>query len=264
MSAALAYLERDFRVAWSYRASFFIQYLLMPLNLIGTRFLADLVGQPDALAPYGGDYFGFALIGAALQVAMYPCITVFRGAVREAQVMGTLEAVLMTRTRPAHAVAYSGLYQLLQTSVQPLVIIPLVGFALGARFDWSNAPIALAMLVLVLIGFAGIGLCSAAFTIAFKQNEPFSMGILSVSTLLSGVIFPIDLLPEPLRLIGLALPLTHAAETIRGTFMDGASVTYLGWHIAVVAAYAALLPLGLVAVSRAFEYARQRGSLGQY
>lgn len=264
MNAARAYLERDFRVAWTYRSSFFIQYLLMPFNLIGTRFLADLVGPREALVQYGGDYFAFALIGTALQIAMYPCLTVFRGAVREAQVLGTLEAILMTRTRAASAVAYSGLYQLLQVSVQPIVIIPLVGFALGAQFAWSNAPIALAILALVLVGFAGIGLCSAAFTIAFKQNEPFTVALISVSTLLSGVIFPIDLLPEPLRWVSLVLPLTHAAEAIRGTFISGSAVSHLELHIAVVAAYAALLPLGLLAVSRAFEYARERGSLGQY
>lgn len=264
MSAALAYLERDFRVAWSYRSSFFIQYLMMPFSLIGTRFLADLVGPRDVLAQYGGDYFAFALIGAALQIAMYPCLTVFRGAVREAQVLGTLEAILMTRSRAASTVAYSGLYQLLQVSVQPMVIIPLVGFALGAHFAWSNAPAALAVLVLALVGFAGMGLCSAAFTIAFKQSEPFTVGLVSVSTLLSGVIFPIDLLPEPLRWVSLVLPLTHAAEAMRGIFISGAAVSNLEVHIAVTAAYAAFLPLGLLAVSRALEYARERGSLGQY
>ena len=264
MSAALAYMERDFRVAWTYRSSFFIQYLLMPFNLIGTRFLADLVGPREALAQYGGDYFAFALIGTALQIAMYPCLTVFRGAVREAQVLGTLEAILMTRTRPASSVAYSGLYQLLQLSVQPIVIIPIVGVVLGAHFAWSGAPAALAVLLLALVGFAGMGLCSAAFTIAFKQNEPFTVGLVSVSTLLSGVIFPIELLPEPLRWVSLVLPLTHAAEAIRGTFIANAAVTHLELHIAVTAAFAAFLPLGLFAVSRAFGYARDRGSLGQY
>lgn len=264
MNALRAYLERDFRVAWSYRSSFFMQYLAMPFSLVGTRFLADLVGPREALAQYGGDYFAFALVGAALQVAMYPCVTVFRGAVREAQVMGTFEAILMTRTRAELAVLYSGVYQLLQASLQPVVIIPLVGLALGAQFAWSQAPAALGVLALVLVGFSGIGLCSAAFTIAFKQSEPFTVGMLSVSTLLSGILFPIDLLPEVLQWVALLLPLTHAAEALRGAFLLGADVTNMGWHLAAVGAFALLLPIGLIAVAASIEVARRRGALAQY
>ena len=32
MSAAVAYLERDFRVAWSYRTSFFMQHAASTIN----------------------------------------------------------------------------------------------------------------------------------------------------------------------------------------------------------------------------------------
>ncbi|MFN8639074.1 MAG: ABC transporter permease [Dehalococcoidia bacterium] len=264
MSTVVAYLERDLRVAWSYRSSFFLQYLGMPFALVGTRFVADLVGPREALAQYGGDYFAFALIGAALQTVLYPALTVFRGAVREAQTLGTFEAILMTRARAEVTVLASGLYALLQVAVQPLVVIPLIGFALGARFQWSHALPAVGVLALTVMAFAGLGLCSAAFTIAFKQTEPFTMAVISSTTLLSGVVFPIDLLPAPLRAASQLLPLTHAAEALRGTFIEGAHVTGFGWHLGALGVFALVLPVGLFAVSRALEWTRRNGTLAQY
>jgi ABC-2 type transport system permease protein len=264
VSAAAAYLRRDFRVAWSYRTNFVLGYLGLPFGLIGTRFLADLVGPREALVPYGGDYFSFALLGTALQALMYPCLGIFRGAVREAQVLGTFEAILMTRTSPSTAVLASGLYQLIHASLQPLVIIPLVGFALGAQLAWVNALPAIAVLGLALLGFAGIGLCSAAFVIAFKQSEPFTVALLAASGLLSGVLYPVELLPDGLRLASQALPMTHALHVLRGVFIEGASVGNFGWHLAATAGCALLFPVGLLAVSRSVELARRRGTLGQY
>lgn len=264
IAASAAYLERDFRVAWSYRMSFFFQYASMPFALVTTRFVAELVAPQDALEQYGGDYFAFALLGVALQTLMFPVLTVFRGAVREAQVMGTFEAILMTRTRAGTAVLASGLYQSMQAAVQPLLVIPLIGFLMGAPLAWGSSPLALGVLALSLLGFVGVGLCSAAFTIAFKQNEPFTMALFTLTTLLSGVVFPVALLPGWLQPASQALPLTHAAEALRGVFIEGAHVAALAWHVGALAAFALMFPVGLFAVGRATEMARDRGTLGQY
>ncbi len=264
ISAAAAFLERDFRVAWSYRMSFLFQYVSMPFALVTTRFVAELVAPQDALEQYGGDYFAFALLGVALQALMYPVLTVFRGAVREAQVMGTFEAILMTRTGAGTAVLASGLYQSAQAAVQPLLVIPLLGYLMGAPLAWSSSPLAFGVIVLALFGFAGFGLCSAAFTIAFKQSEPFTLGLFTVTTMLSGVVFPVALLPGWLQPVSQALPLTHAAEALRGVFIQGAHVAALGWHVAALSSFALMFPVGLFAIGRATESARDRGTLGQY
>jgi ABC-2 type transport system permease protein len=264
MSAAVAYLERDFRVAWSYRTSFFMQYLALPFGLLGTRFLANLVGPRDALSQYGGDYFAFALLGTAVQALLYPSVTVFRGAVREAQALGTFEAILMTRTPASVAVVSSGLYSMLQVLLQPMVIIPLVGFVLGAPLAWARAPIAVLVLALILVGFAGIGLCSAAFTIAFKQTEPFTVVLLPLAALLGGVLYPVEMLPAALQPLSEFIPVRHGVEALRGVFIEGARVEHLGWHLSMLGVFALSFPLGLVAVERAIQWARDRGTIGQY
>lgn len=264
MTAAAAFIVRDFRIAWSYRFGFFFQYTSVLLALVSNRFLADVVGSSVAIEPYGGDYFAFALIGTSLPALMLPALTTFRGAVREAQVMGTFEAMLMTRPQPRTIIASAATYPLIQSLAQPVLLAPTMGIALGAGFRLENAPLVLAVVALALMASAGFGLLSAAFTIAFRQNEPFTLTMFSLSTLLAGTIYPVSVLPDWLEPVTLFLPLTHALELARGVFIEGANVENMGAHFAALAAFSALLPLGLWAVGRAIERAKRTGTLAQY
>jgi len=266
MTVARAFFVRDFRAAWSYRFSFIVQSGGILFSLVSLKFIADLTSSstPAALASYGGDYFGFALVGAVLSLLSYPVVKSFAGGVRSAQVTGTFEAMLATRANAAAVVVGAGIFPIMSACTQATLVVLVGAVALGARIHAGNAALVLVVLSLTIAALAGIGLFSAAFAIAFKQNEPFSGALLGASFLVSGILYPTSVLPGWLRHLAPLIPTTHAVELCRGLLLDGAATGALAPHFAALGAFAVMLPAGIVAVSLALRYARQSGSLSQY
>ena len=214
MSAATAFFMRDLRVAWSYRFNFFFQNASLVFSIVTLRFVANLLdgSRVSALQQYGGDYFSFVLIGAGLSLLAYPITKSFAGGVRAAQVTGTFEAMLTTRVSGVEIVMYSALYSIAVVSVQ-LVFMWALGAALfGAHLDLVQLPLALVVVFMTVAILTGIGLLSAAFTIAFKQSEPVTTAFIAGSLLVSGIMYPVTVLPSWLQPLSPLLPLTHAAD----------------------------------------------------
>jgi len=100
----------------------------------------------------------------------------------------------------------------------------LVGwFALGVRWDWAHVQW-LPLLAATAAGLAStlfLGLLLAGWSLVLTRTAMVVLeGTTLGSYLLCGVIFPIDLLPEPLRWVSLALPFTWWYEALR-RFLTG-------------------------------------------
>lgn len=265
MSTLRAIVVRDFRVAWSYRFSFIVQTGSIIFSLLSLKFFAGVFGPapPPALAEYGGDFFAFTLLGAGMTYVSYPAVKCFAQTVRSAQVTGTLEAMLSTRARPAAIILGSGVWPLAAAVIQVALLV-IVGAVMGAELRIAHLGLALTVLVLLLVSLAGLGLLSAAFVVAFKQNEPFTGAFLAGAFLLSGVFYPTSVLPRGLEQLAMLLPTTHAMELTRGLLLgDAGAASYAGHFVALVA-FCLLLPTGLLAFSRSIAWAKASGSLGQY
>jgi ABC-2 type transport system permease protein len=266
MNVATAFLWRDLRVAWSYKFSFAFQNASLLFSLLTLRFVSDMFGASgvESIERYGGDYFSFALVGAGISLLAYPVTKSFAGSVRGAQVTGTFEAMLTTRATAVSIVMGSALYGLVVTLTQ-LCLIWLIGaLAFGANLRPWEIPLVALVLALTSGALVGIGLLSAAFVVVFKQSEPFSSGFVAISLLVSGIMYPTSVLPGWLESLAPLLPLTHAVELARQFFLEGATAADTGYHMAFLSGFFLLLPIGIVALQFAINYARRTGSLSQY
>lgn len=266
MNTARAFFMRDFRIAWSYRFSFFFQNATLLFSVLTLRFVSDVLGDADvaSLNQYGGDYFSFVLLGAGISILAYPVTKSFAAGVRGAQVTGTFEAMLMTRTSGATVVVCSALYALTAACLQMLLMWVIGGLLFGADFRLAQLPLVFLVVTMTMAVLGGIGLLAAAFVIAFKQSEPLTSAFVAASMLISGIMYPTSVLPGWLEKVSPLLPLTHSADLLRFTFLDGADAGQAGVHFAALAAFCALLPLGVVALNMSLNYARRTGSLSQY
>ena len=87
----------------------------------------------------------------------------------------------------------------------------------------------------------------------------------STSTLLGGAFFPIAVMPDWMQTLAACLPITYALEAMRLAVFRGQSVTEIWPPLTVLASMAVvLLPLSLLAFSRAVERGRRHGTLMQY
>jgi ABC-2 type transport system permease protein len=261
-----ATLLRDFRTAVSYRAGFLLSLAGSLVSVVGVFFLSKAFG-PAAAGPidrYGGSYFGFAIVGVALSNLMSLGLTGMSARIREGQMMGTLELMLLSPNRLWLIFLSSSLWGHLQAIVT-LVLLVAFGVLLGMDLGGANVLMTLLALVLAVISFNALGLFSAAVVIVIKQGNPVAFLISVASILLAGVLYPMSVLPAWLQVIGQALPLTHALELIRRAALAGEGLATLWLPVlALLGLTAVYLPLGLWACRWAIRLAQTDGSLSQY
>lgn len=263
---AVATLRRDGRIATSYRTGFALTAFSSLINLFGLFFLSGIVQSSAAgpLATYGGSYFGFIVLGVAFTSFMALGVGGLASSVRESQLMGTLEIMVLSPTRLATLLVFSAIWAHLMGVVSLLLYVA-VGAVLGMPLGAVNLPVAVAGMLLAIVSFNAIGLVAAAVVIVIKQGNPVSILVSSLSALLGGVFYPVSVLPEPLRLIGQLVPLTHALEIERRAVFAGAGFAEL-WpsFLALIVLTAILVPVGVAACRVALRVALTDGSLAQY
>ncbi|WP_305064522.1 ABC transporter permease [Methanococcoides sp.] len=238
----------------------------MLFSILTFYFVSKLVGGAGTvhLEPYGGDYFSFVLIGIAFSGYLMTTLRSFSESIRGEQMMGTLEAMLVTPTDSSAIVTLSSLWSFIFMSFRVLMYL-VIGILLGVDMSNANVPAALIILVLTIICFGSIGILSASFIMVLKRGDPINMFFMSTSELFGGVLFPISVLPEWLQTISYLLPITYSLSGMRHALLQGYSLSDLIPEIIPLAIFSVVLvPLGLFSFRYAVKRAKMDGSLVQY
>jgi len=262
----LAFLRRDLLEALTYRFSFVSSLAGIFLSSATFYFIAKLVPSGSrSLEAFGGDYFAFAVVGIAFSSLLGIFQEGLPSVIRGAQVAGTLEALLVTRTSVPAILLGSSLYSLLFQALRTGLHLGLAVAVFGLRFGRINAPGFLAVLALTALCFLSIGVLSASFILVYKSGNPFGWAFGGLSGLLGGVVFPVSLLPDWLRWVSWLLPVTHALEGMRKSLLASAPFADILPSILALAAFnAVLLPVSLVAFRLALRKAKRDGTLTHY
>jgi ABC-2 type transport system permease protein len=108
LTKATAFIKRDFLTEISYKSTFLMNLIGIFFSVLTFFFIAKLFGQAAAphLQEYGGDYFPFVLIGIAFSTFLGVGLGTSATALRQEQMLGTLEAMLITPTRASSIVIF--------------------------------------------------------------------------------------------------------------------------------------------------------------
>jgi ABC-2 type transport system permease protein len=267
LRVARAFLRRGLQEALSYRAAFLLRLLAVGLSLTSFFFFARFVdsGRSPLLARYGGDYLSFGLVGMIVLSLQYTAVSAYPKAIREAQVAGTLEAMLASPTPGWLVLLCAPLYEFVASFLWAAVYLVVGGLLFGVRFAHVNVPALAAALTLCIVAFASLGFFGAAITMLLRRSDPISLSLGGLSALAGGVLYPTSVLPPWLQQAGKALPITHALEMIRRATFAGASLTELGPSLVGLAAFCAVAaPAGLLAFGWTLRRARRDGSLTHF
>ena len=133
------------------------------------------------------------------------------------------------------------------------------------NLDFSHADIAGALVVLAASTLPLIGL--AIFTsvlpmVSPQKGEQMSFAVQGFLLLVSGVYYPLTVLPLPLQLFGYASPLTYALGGMRRSLLDGASVLdQVPTVLILLAMGAAMIPAAVGVFSWSERRAKRLGLL---
>ena len=260
-----AFFERDRRIEASYRAGWLLRVASAAVTIGMFFFLGQVF---DATAPgltdVGGSYFAFVLIGIVAQEFLGQSIGQFGGSLRESQTTGTLELMLLGRSRLATLVVSSTLWLHASAALGAIAYLAL-GALLGVDLSRVNVLATAAGILLMLVGFTGMGLLAGATVLLIKRGNPVGWALRGASVLLGGILYPVSVLPPILQALGATLPMTHALVVLRGAMLEGAGLTDLVLPLASLAITSfGFLIVGLVAFAAAIRHGRIDGSLAQY
>lgn len=261
----LAFLKRDFLIEVSYRVSFILQMFGILFSVLIWKFISGVI-DPAADTPglEGVDYFGYVVLGLAFFHYLSASVTAFSSKVRNEQMTGTLEAMLVTPSSPGMIVLGSSLWVFLKTSITVVGYLG-VGFLFGLGLKPEGLLPALVVMVMTILAFAGIGILSVSFVLYLKQGDPITWVISTMSALLGGVFYPPESMAPWVEKLSFFLPITHALRAFRRALLQGTGISGLLPELLALAIFSAvLLPLGVLAFRLAIRKARQEGSLVQY
>lgn len=213
-----------------------------------TVFLSPDADQVDVFAPIFLGFFGYFFVYILTGISF----------LRE-RVGGTLERLLATPvTRGEIVLGYSlgfGLFATAQVlllsafilnSVTTQVIGPIPSFTIGLGVDSAgSAWIAIVMALLLSIGAVNLGIFLSTFARTELQIMQFIPLVIVPQGLLSGLLWPVERLPDVLQAIAHVLPLTYAVEGLRAVMLKGAdlSASVVQTDLAVLAGIAIVFVL---------------------
>jgi ABC-2 type transport system permease protein len=259
------------RASWLEAASYRMRTVLTFVALIAgavpfyyvARGLQSVVGQ--SIQHEGGDYFGFLVVGMMAFAFMRTAVGALPDEITGAISSGTLEALLGTPTRLATLLTGMVGYSFTWSAVRCFVFLVFARF-MGAHLLWRRAPLALAILLVIILAHLAFGLFSAALILAFRTSGPLPSGVIWLSTILGGVYYPTQVVPWWLERVSTFVPLAYGLRPLRRTLLEPAiTVSALAADlIPLCVMTAVLLGSSLWAFSRALRYARGAGTLAQY
>jgi len=198
-----------------------------------TVYLSPDASQVDVLAPIFLGFFGYFFVFLLTGISF----------LRE-RIGGTLERLLATPvTRFEIVTGYSlgfGTFATIQVVVLTLFIlnsiqVPSFGpigdystpaFSIGLGVDSAGSPLlAFAIALLLSLGAVNLGIFLSTFARTELQVIQFIPLVIVPQALLSGILWPIERLPDVLQAIAHVLPLTYAVEGLREVMLKGSDLT---------------------------------------
>jgi ABC-2 type transport system permease protein len=176
---------------------------------------------------------------------------------------GTIEYTFMAPIRRFTHLAGMCLFAILYGLARMMIVLLIV--ALFFRFDLSKANLvaALAVLLAASPAFMGLGLLAAILPLLSPEKGPQATHIIQgVILLVSGVYYPISVLPDWLQTLAYASPGTYALQAMRDALLQGATVAKL-WPVLLLLFLSGvvLVPCGLLGFYLAENYALKVGRL---
>jgi ABC-2 type transport system permease protein len=176
---------------------------------------------------------------------------------------GTIEYTFMAPlSRMAH-LAGSGVFAVLYGLVRAVLLFAVVALFFDLDLAGADFGAALVVLLVASVSFIGIGMMTAVLPL-ISPEKGAQLGFVAQGVLLvvSGVYYPVDVLPAWMEWVSTISPATYALEGVRAAILEGAGLAIMWGRLAALALIGAVaIPLGLALFSAGERYAKRHGKL---
>ena len=244
------------RYAW-WELAFFVWTIANTLSIV---FISKAAGFSGAAE---NEFTTKLLIGAVIWSYLGIIFEILTETVAWERWEGTIEYTFMAPlARPVHLLgmgAFAVFYGVLRTAA----LFVVVALFFGLSFPQADFAAALVLLAVASVSFVGIGMVTAVLPL-ISPEKGAQLGFIAQGLLLvvSGVYYPIDVMPGWMQAIATLSPATYALEGIRAAVLDGAGLGAVWgdlWPLMVSGVVA--IPAGLAVFRAGERYAKRHGKL---
>lgn len=178
---------------------------------------------------------------------------------------GTIEYTLMAPIHRAVHMAgqtlFAVVYSLIFTGIILAVMVALFEIDLANANLWGG----LLTLMSGSLSFIGLSIMASVLPLLFpERGAQMTHVVIAVLLLVSGVYYPVSVLPEALQKLAVFSPATYVLEGVRQALLEGAPTSHLWqfmWPVLIMGV--ASIPLGLWVFEQAERYAKRAGKLAR-
>jgi ABC-2 type transport system permease protein len=203
------------------------------------------------------------LIGAVLWAYLGIVFEILTETVAWERWEGTIEYTFMAPLSRAVHLFGMGAFGVLYGVIRTALLFTVVALFFGLSFPDADFGAALLLLAVASLSFVGIGMVTAVLPL-ISPEKGAQLGFVAQGLVLvvSGVYYPVSVMPEWMQWLAKLSPATYALDGIRDAVLDGAGVSEVSddlWPLALMGVVA--IPLGLLVFRTGERYAKRTGKL---
>jgi len=257
LHATSGFVERNFNLIKRYIGWEIVFMVYTVVNTITIGLIGVTSGDPQKVV--------FLIIGALLWGFLSIIFHEVAECISWERWEGTIEFTFMA---PAKRITYlfgmctyAVIYGLIRSAVVLIFII------LFFKIELSNVNVLAAVTVIVVssLSFIGMGLIAAVFPLLSPEKGSQATHIFqAVILLISGVYYPISVLPNWMQKVAVFSPATYTLRAVRAAVLEGATLGSLMNDIGILLILGLfLIPLGYLAFALGERHAKTVGKLNR-
>jgi ABC-2 type transport system permease protein len=176
---------------------------------------------------------------------------------------GTIEYTLMAPIRRLTHMAGQTFFAVVYSLLFTAVILGVTVLLFEIDLTSANLPGATVMMLSGSLSFIGVGIIGSILPLLFpERGSQMTHVIIAILLLVSGVYYPVEVLPEILQKMAVFSPATYVLDGTRLALLEGTSTLQLWpyiWPTLIMGVIA--IPVGLWVFGLAERYAKRAGKL---
>lgn len=192
--------------------------------------------QTQGIVPGEPNYFQFMAPGIMAMVVMLSVMTGLAASIAREREDGTLDGILVSPINRLSIILGKAFSQTARGLLQAAIILGLATLLFGVVIH-GNLLLVVLLLVLGVFSFVGVGVLISALATRQETAMTIMMTLQFPMLFLSGVLFPVQQMPEWIQAISKAVPLTYATQALRQVMTLGVGISEVIGQIIILVGF---------------------------
>jgi len=214
-----------------------------PTSISAESILAPIQAKIEGIIAGNPSYFEFVAPGIMAMIVMTAVLTGLAASISREKEQGTLDGILISPINRLAIILGKALSQSIRGLVQGAIVLFLASLLFGVTIHGNILLVGL-ILLLGIFSFVGLGILVSAIATEQETATQLLFMFQFPMLFLSGVFFPIALMPNFMQDISKVIPLTYAITALRQVMVLGAGLGSVSMDLSILIGFG-IITLGI-------------------